>query len=121
LLKSVDFKLDLESDGLPTKYTKRFAELLYAPIIGQSFQTVLRCADAIANDSFLTYVNVLYSVQTVALACVCLAAARFKHPLPVQLLETTESDPITPPFNFEGVFSQYKRRKQYECDKKQRQ
>ena len=37
-----------------------------------------RLADAIANDSFMTYANVLYSVQTVALSAVLLAATRYK-------------------------------------------
>ena len=64
-------------------YTKRFAKFLYEPMLGQAFTQVMKCADAIANDSFFTYANVLFTTQTVALACVLLAAARYKHVTPM--------------------------------------
>ena len=84
LLRVVDFKLDFEN-GLPMiDYTKRYAKYLYEHHIGQAFTQVQKCADAIANDSFFTYVNVLYPIQTVALACVLMAAARYKHATPLQ-------------------------------------
>lgn len=83
LLRVVDFKLDFEQ-ALPTiDYTKRFARYLYEPLLGQAYTQVQKCADAIANDSFFTYANVLYSVQTVSLSCVLLAAARYKHVTPM--------------------------------------
>lgn len=78
----MDFKLDLDMTLPFREYTKRFARLIYEPLIGAGFQNVSKCADAIANDSFMTYVNLLFNVQTVALASVMMAAARYKHPLP---------------------------------------
>ena len=81
LLKTVDFKL--EFIGLfHAVYSVRFARLLY----GQNAKNLDTSIKAIANDSFATYVNILFPLQTVALACVLLAAAKCKFPLP--LVET---------------------------------
>ena len=84
LLRVVDFKLDFNDQALPTlRLTKRFAQYLYEPMIGQAYTQVLKCADGIANDSFFTHANLIYSTQTVALACILLAAARYKHATPM--------------------------------------
>ena len=72
---------------------------------------VSKLAEAICNDSFFTYVNLLYPVQTVALSSVILAAIRYKYLVPFQqstrtTVENSEdgSAPSGLEFNFEGCF-----------------
>ena len=72
---------------------------------------VSKLAEAICNDSFFTYVNLLYPVQTVALSSVILAAIRYKYLTPFQqntktTVENGESVSATDglEFNFEGCF-----------------
>ena len=72
---------------------------------------VSKLAEAICNDSFFTYVNLLYPVQTVALSSVILAAMRYKYLTPLQhysrtTLENGEGASALDglEFNFEGCF-----------------
>jgi hypothetical protein len=67
---------------------------------------VLGLANAICNDMFITYLPMLYPVQTIALAGIMMSAARYKHPLP-------SSDAV---FTFEKTFSLFQRRNP-KCDK----
>ena len=62
ILQVCDFKLDLEASLPFIEYTKRFARLIYEPILQQGYQNIIKYADAIANDSFVTYVNLIYPV-----------------------------------------------------------
>jgi hypothetical protein len=78
----VNFKLDLEN-CLPFDYARRFTKILFEQSLGkQAAGNLMPCAQAIGNDSFLTDVNLKCSTQAVALACVMLAAARYKYKLP---------------------------------------
>lgn len=63
LLKVVDFKLDFEN-ALPQKeYVRRFANMLYEPILGsQVTMNIVKFGEAVANDSFFTYANILYPI-----------------------------------------------------------
>ena len=90
----VDFKLNLDSH-LPFDYIRRFTKVIFEGELGKGvIDTVSRCAQAIGNDSFLTEVNLHYSTQTVALACVMLSAYRFKHTLPTFCLNQGNGGPM---------------------------
>ena len=83
LLKVVDFKLDLDALAGQKDYVRRFCKNLYDPLLGsQAAENIVKFAEAVSNDTIFTYVNLLYSVQTVALACVLLGSARYSHPVP---------------------------------------
>ena len=62
---------------------------------------VSKIAEAIANDSFFTYVNLLYPVQTVSLATVLLGATRYNYITP--LSSEKESLPIKAKDNSDEV------------------
>lgn len=84
LLRVVDFKLDLDQTSQLKEYVHRYARTLYQGVIGvEPTENIVKFGEAIANDSFFTYANILYSVQTVALASVFVASARYAHPLPI--------------------------------------
>ena len=104
LLRVVDFKLDLDLSLPNQMYVKRYSQYLYEPNYHGNFAQIEKCATAIANDSFFTYINCLYNVQTVALACVFLAASRYKFITPM-----TEDSTIQ--FNFDGCFHMFKARR----------
>ena len=98
LLRTVDFKLDLDAHIPTFSYVRSFIIHLYEKMLGKPCaEQLTRLAEAICNDSFFTYVNLLYTVQTVALAAVLLAAAKYKYPTPL-----SDSEQIR--FNFEGCF-----------------
>jgi hypothetical protein len=64
---------------------------------------IIKFANSVCNDSFYTFVNLLYSSQAVAVACILFAAMRFNQPTP--------NEPHT--FNYDSLFDHsYLRRKQ---------
>ena len=84
LLRVCDFKLDMEGCLPNYPYTKTFSRCLYEPLVGQlGFNQVSRFAEAIGNDSFYTFANLLYPVQTIALTSVLMAATRYKYKTPL--------------------------------------
>lgn len=63
LLRTLDFKLDLEAHIPSNSYAHTFARALYEKLLGQNCTLQLaKLAEAICNDSFFTYANVLYTV-----------------------------------------------------------
>ena len=104
LLRTLDFKLDMEAFLANCTYTRTYSRCMYEPMVGASGAAqVAKLAEAISNDSFFTCVNLLYPVQTVALAAVLLSATRFKNPTP--LSESSSSS-----FCFDGCFHLQKMR-----------
>ena len=108
LLRVLDFKLNLEGH-LPSRITRNFSRCLFEPIGSLAYQQVGNLAEAISNDSFFTYANLLFPVHTVALAAVLLAAARQRLPSPLSQAAG---------FNFEGCFAIQKNRFQRQIGKK---
>ena len=85
VLRTLDFKLDMELNNPNTFHTPLFSQILYNHMNGsEKWQPIFKLAEAICNDSLFTYVNVLYSKQTVALSSVILAATRLKYQIPFQ-------------------------------------
>lgn len=82
-------------------YTRTFSRCLYELNGSLAYQQVGKLAEAICNDSFFTYANLLFSVQTVGLAAVLIAATRYKFPSPMSQ---------TIHFNFDGCFHLHKSR-----------
>ena len=62
---------------------RRYTRILYDPLLSpQSMESLQKFGEAVANDSYFTYVNLTYPIQTVALACVLLASARYQYQVP---------------------------------------
>ena len=83
LLRVCDFKLDLEGCLPNMTYTKVFSRALYSYVGESAEKQVCKLAEAICNDSFFTYANLLYPVQTVSLAGVLMAASKYKYQTPL--------------------------------------
>lgn len=80
LLRTVDFKLDLEANLPNSTYHRTFSRCMYEPLIGKNqVSSLISVATAICNDSFFTHANLVFPVQTVALSAVLLAAQRYKY------------------------------------------
>lgn len=63
LLRVIDFKLDLEASLPNMNYTKTFSRCMYEPMYGsQGYQMIGKLAEAISNDSFFTYANLMFPV-----------------------------------------------------------
>ncbi len=86
LLRSLDFKLDLEAHLPNGNYLRTYTRCIFEPSCpSHQLTSIQNMASAICNDSFYTYVNLLFPVQTVALSTVLLAAQRYKIVTPLQV------------------------------------
>eukprot|EP00347_Sterkiella_histriomuscorum_P003972 403362233 len=106
LLQHIDYLMEVD---LPGMFIEKFTRLLYekqdyntdgnqhSSSIVVSWQNINRIAIAAANDTFYTPVNVLFSPQSIAVACVIFAAMKFGMPIPFNNKE----------FNFETCFERY--------------
>ncbi|CDW86440.1 UNKNOWN [Stylonychia lemnae] len=80
---------------LPGMFIEKFTKLLFEK--EGNWQNILKVSMAVANDSFYTVINVLYSAQSIALACILYAAIRFNVPTPFD----------DPQFNFDICQERY--------------
>jgi hypothetical protein len=62
------------------RYIERYSGFLYPDFK----QNVKCCSYIICNDSFHTLASVLYSSKSIAMACIIMAAEKFKYPLPYE-------------------------------------